>query len=72
MEVILILAPQLPSASMTSPEAAQGWLDTAKTAENGTPDAMFVIHRSTNDNMVVYKGAVEESGYAGCYPYWIM
>ena len=57
---------------MTSPEAAQGWLDTAKTAENGTPDAMFVIHRSTNDNMVVYKGAVEESGYAGCYPYWIM
>ena len=52
--------------------AAAGWLATGQTSENGHKDVMFVIHRSTNTNMVVYKGVAEESGYQGCYPYWIM
>ena len=33
---------------------------------------MFVCHRSTNENMVVYKGVAAEGIYQGCYPYWLM
>jgi hypothetical protein len=51
---------------------ATGWLTTGQTSENGNKDVMFVCHRSSNENMVVYKGVAAEGIYQGCYPYWIM
>ena len=52
--------------------AANGWLDLARTHANGSPDIMFVIHRSSNENLVCYKGVEQEDTHVGCHPYWIM
>eukprot|EP00937_MAST-01D_sp_MAST-1D-sp2_P007130 g7130.t1 len=59
-------------SKVSNPEVAAGWLNTGRTHANGSADVMFVIHRSSNENLVCYKGVEAEGSHVGCHPYWIM
>ena len=47
-------------SKVSNPEVAAGWLNTGRTHANGSADVMFVIHRSSNENLVCYKGVVQD------------